>query len=37
MVKTEFVHGREDIEIYEPPIFETNKNNMPKNHSSPED
>ena len=37
MVWTEFFHGREDIEIYKPPIFKTTKNHMPKNYSTPED
>ena len=36
MVWTEFFYGTEENSEYEPPIFKTTKNNMPKNHSTPE-
>ena len=36
MVWTEFFYGTEENIEYEPPIFKTTKNNMPKNHSTPE-
>ena len=34
MIWTEFFYGKE-IEYYNPPIFKANKNNLPKNYSSP--
>ena len=37
MFWTEFFYGNEENSEYEPPIFKTTKNNMPKNHSTPED